>query len=133
MMVRECTSTCFVLLVAVVPAWDTKDRFVERVTMTTAQSAGLIWVGLVEQHDVFPVMRISGAEGLDGKSWTQVMEGVLLATAQAGASVGWEIRSGETLVWLSCRLGRLCERLCGNLLAVHLRQCTFGNMETLSH
>ena len=48
MMVRECTSTCFVLLVAVVPVWDPKDRFVERVTMTTAQSAGLIWVGLVE-------------------------------------------------------------------------------------
>jgi hypothetical protein len=33
MMVRECTGTCFVPLVVVVPAWDPKDRFVEHVTM----------------------------------------------------------------------------------------------------
>jgi hypothetical protein len=31
-----------------VPASDPKDVFVERVTMLTAQSTGLIWVGLVK-------------------------------------------------------------------------------------
>ena len=32
------------------------------------------------------------------------MEGLLLATAQEGASVGRDSRSGETLVWIFCRL-----------------------------
>jgi hypothetical protein len=32
----------------VVPASDPKDLFEERVTMFTAQSTGLIWVGLIE-------------------------------------------------------------------------------------
>jgi hypothetical protein len=49
MMVRECTSTCYVLFwIVVVPASDPKDLFVEHVTMFTAQSTWLIWVGLVE-------------------------------------------------------------------------------------
>jgi hypothetical protein len=49
MMVRVFMSTCYVLFwVVVVPACDTKDLFVEHVTMFTAQSIELIWVGLVE-------------------------------------------------------------------------------------
>jgi hypothetical protein len=48
-MVRECTSTCYVLfLILVVPTSDPKDLFMERVPVFTAQSTGLIWVGLVE-------------------------------------------------------------------------------------
>jgi hypothetical protein len=49
MMVRECTSTCYVLFwIMLVPASDPKDLFIERVTMFTTQSIWLIWVGLVE-------------------------------------------------------------------------------------
>jgi hypothetical protein len=49
MMVRECTSTCYVLFwIVVVPASDPKDLFVEHVTMQTVQSTWLIWVGLVK-------------------------------------------------------------------------------------
>jgi hypothetical protein len=49
MMVRECTSTCYVLFwIVVASASDPKDLFVECVTMFTAQSTWLIWVGLVE-------------------------------------------------------------------------------------
>jgi hypothetical protein len=49
MMVRESMSTCYVLFwIVVVPASDPKDQFVECVTMFTAQSTGMIWVGLVE-------------------------------------------------------------------------------------
>jgi hypothetical protein len=49
MMVRECKSTHYVLFqFVVVPASDTKDLFVERVTMFSTQSTWLIWVGLVE-------------------------------------------------------------------------------------
>jgi hypothetical protein len=29
--------------------------------------------------------------------------------------------------------GKRCERLCGDLLAVHLRKCMLGKTETLSH
>jgi hypothetical protein len=48
-MVRECTSTCYVLFwIVVVPASNPMDMFVKCVTMFTAQSTGLIWVGLVE-------------------------------------------------------------------------------------
>jgi hypothetical protein len=48
-MVRECTSTCYVLLwIVVVHTSDPKDLFMERVIMFTAQSTWLIWVGLVE-------------------------------------------------------------------------------------
>jgi hypothetical protein len=36
------------ILIVVVPTTDPKDLFVERVTMFTAQSTWLIWVGLVE-------------------------------------------------------------------------------------
>jgi hypothetical protein len=49
MMVRECTSTCYVpFWIVVVPACDPKDLFVECVTMFTVQSIGLIWVGIIE-------------------------------------------------------------------------------------
>jgi hypothetical protein len=49
MMVRECTSTCYVLFwIMVVSASDPKDLFMARVTMCTVQSTGLIWVGLVK-------------------------------------------------------------------------------------
>jgi hypothetical protein len=49
MMVRESMSTCYVLfLIVLVPISDPKDLFVERVTLFTAKSTGLIWVGLVE-------------------------------------------------------------------------------------
>jgi hypothetical protein len=49
MMVRECTSTCYVLFwIVIVPTSDPKDIFIKRVTMRTAQSIGLIWVGLVK-------------------------------------------------------------------------------------
>jgi hypothetical protein len=49
MMVWECTSACYVLFwIVLVPTSDPKDLFVECVTMFTAQSIGLIWVGLVE-------------------------------------------------------------------------------------
>jgi hypothetical protein len=70
-MVRECTSTYYVLFwIVVVPASDPKDLFVERVTMFTMQITGLIWVRLVEQHVAFPVLWIFGAEGQDVTSWT---------------------------------------------------------------
>jgi hypothetical protein len=43
MMVRECTSTCYVLFwIVIVHASDPKDLFVKRVTMFTMQSIGLI-------------------------------------------------------------------------------------------
>jgi hypothetical protein len=49
MMVRECTSTGYVLFwIVVVPASDHKDLFVECVTMFTAQITGLTWAGLVK-------------------------------------------------------------------------------------
>jgi hypothetical protein len=49
MMVRECTSTCYVLFwIVVVPASDPKDLFVERVTMFTVQITGLIWVSFAD-------------------------------------------------------------------------------------
>jgi hypothetical protein len=45
MIVRECMSTCYVLFfIVVVPASDPKELFMERVTIFTAQSIGLIWV-----------------------------------------------------------------------------------------
>jgi hypothetical protein len=34
--------------IVVVPASDPRDLFVERVTMSTVQSTGLVWVGLVK-------------------------------------------------------------------------------------
>jgi hypothetical protein len=49
MMVRECTSTDYVLFwIVVVPASDPKDMFIERATMFTAQIIGLTLVGLVK-------------------------------------------------------------------------------------
>jgi hypothetical protein len=49
MMVWECTSTCYVLFwIVVVHVNDPKGLFIECVTMVTAQSTWLVWVGLVE-------------------------------------------------------------------------------------
>jgi hypothetical protein len=49
MMVQECMSTYYVLFwISVVLASDPKDLLMEHVTMFTAQSIGVIWVGLVE-------------------------------------------------------------------------------------
>jgi hypothetical protein len=49
MMVRECTSTGYVLFwIVVVSASDPKDLFVDRGTMFTAQITGLICIGLVK-------------------------------------------------------------------------------------
>jgi hypothetical protein len=49
MMVRECTTTCYVLFwIVLVLTSDPKDLFMECVTMFTAQCTWLIWVGLVE-------------------------------------------------------------------------------------
>jgi hypothetical protein len=49
MVVWECTSTCYVLFwIVVASASGPKDLFVEHVTMFTAQSTWLIWVGLIE-------------------------------------------------------------------------------------
>jgi hypothetical protein len=49
MVVRKCTSTCYVLFwIVVVPTSDPRDLFMEHVTMFTTQSTGLIWVGLAE-------------------------------------------------------------------------------------
>jgi hypothetical protein len=62
----------------------------------------------------------------------QVMEWVyLLALAQEGASVGCEIHNRETLVWMFCGLRNAVKKLCGDLLVVHQRKCTWGKMETL--
>jgi hypothetical protein len=64
MMVRECTSTGYVLFwIVVVPASDPMDPFVECVTMFTTQIIGLTWVGLVKLHVIFPVSRMFRAEG----------------------------------------------------------------------
>jgi hypothetical protein len=42
-MVQKCTSTCYVQFwIVVVPASDHKELFVEHVTLSTAQSIGLI-------------------------------------------------------------------------------------------
>jgi hypothetical protein len=47
--VRDCTSTCYVLFcIVVVPTGDPKDLFVERVTMFIAQIIMMIWVDLVK-------------------------------------------------------------------------------------
>jgi hypothetical protein len=47
----------------------------------------------------------------------------LLAMAQEGASVGCDFRTGETSVAV-LRAGKCCEKLCGDLLAVHQRKYT---------
>jgi hypothetical protein len=71
MMVRECTSTWYVLFwIMVVPTSDPKDLLLECVTMFTAQSTWLICVGLVGEHVGFPVLWIFGPEGQDKTSCT---------------------------------------------------------------
>jgi hypothetical protein len=60
------------------------------------------------------------------------MDGVILALAQEGASVGWCNPQRLNLSVDVLRAGKHCERLCGDLLAVHQRKCTVGKMETSS-
>ena len=63
-------------------------------------------VVLVKYDVVFPVLRAIKEGGRKGYFWTQVMDGVVLATTLEGASVGREyFRSGENLAWMFCRLG----------------------------
>jgi hypothetical protein len=61
------------------------------------------------------------------------MDGVILTLAQEGDSVGCDFHSDETSVWMFCGLEKAVKKLCGDLLAVHLRKCMMGKMETLSH
>ncbi|TVU30713.1 hypothetical protein EJB05_22348, partial [Eragrostis curvula] len=57
------------------PAYDHKDRFVERQPRTTAQSIGLIMVDLVKYYAVFPILPAFMEWGRKGYLQTQVMEG----------------------------------------------------------
>jgi hypothetical protein len=52
--------------------------------------------------------------------------------AQEEASVGCDFYSGETLVWMFCRLGNAVKKLFGDLLTVHQRKCMKGKIETFS-
>jgi hypothetical protein len=61
------------------------------------------------------------------------MDGVILVLAQEGASVGWRNPQWCNLSVDVLRAGKRCERLCGDLLAVHLRKYTLGKIETLTH
>jgi hypothetical protein len=61
------------------------------------------------------------------------MDGVILTSAQEGASVGCDFRHGETSLRMFCGLGEAVKKLCGDILVVHLRKCLMGKMETLSH
>jgi hypothetical protein len=60
------------------------------------------------------------------------MDGVILALAQEGASVGWCNQQwwnvSVDVLWAR----KYCERLCGDLLIVHQMKCTLGKMETSS-
>jgi hypothetical protein len=58
------------------------------------------------------------------------MDGVFLALAQEGASVGWCNPQRQNLSVDVLRGGKCCEKLCGDLLVVHQRKCTLGKMET---
>jgi hypothetical protein len=61
------------------------------------------------------------------------MDGVILTLALEGASVGWCNPQRLNLSVDVLRVGKRCERLCGDLLAVHQRKCTLGKMETSSY
>jgi hypothetical protein len=60
------------------------------------------------------------------------MDGVILALAQKGASVGWCNPQQRNLSVDVLRAGKRCVRLCGDLLAVHQRKCTLSKIETSS-
>jgi hypothetical protein len=70
---------------------------------------------------------------VEGKDGVIPMDGVILTLAQEGASVGWCNLQRLNLGVDVLQVGKHCERLCDDLLAVHLRKCTLGKMETLSH
>jgi hypothetical protein len=59
--------------------------------------------------------------------------GLSPSMAQEGASVGCDFCSSENLTVDVLRARKHCERLCGDLLAVHPRKCMLGKTETLSH
>jgi hypothetical protein len=61
------------------------------------------------------------------------MDGGIQTLAQEGASIGWCSLQRLNLNVDVLQTGKRCEILCGDLLAVHLRKCTLGKMETLSH
>jgi hypothetical protein len=61
-----------------------------------------------------------------------VLDGVILALAQEGASVGWCNPQRWILSVDVLRAGKHCERLCRDLLAMHQSRCTLGKMETPS-
>jgi hypothetical protein len=60
------------------------------------------------------------------------MDGVILALAQEGASVGWCNPQRSNLSVDVLHAGKHCERLCADLLAIHQRKCTLGKMESSS-
>jgi hypothetical protein len=60
------------------------------------------------------------------------MDGVILALAQEGASVGWCNSQWGNLSVDVLRAVKCCERLCGDLLDMHQRNCSLGKMETFS-
>jgi hypothetical protein len=60
------------------------------------------------------------------------MDGVILTLAQEGASAGWCNPQRWNLSVDVLRVGKRCERVCGDLLAVHQRKYTLGKMETSS-
>jgi hypothetical protein len=59
------------------------------------------------------------------------MDGVLLTMAQEGVYVGWCNPPWRNLSVDVLRAGKCCERLCGDLQAVHQRKCMLGKMEVL--
>jgi hypothetical protein len=46
-----------------------------------------------------------------------------------GGLCRYDLHSGETIVHK--RAGKYCERLCGDIMVVHQRKCTWGKMKTL--
>jgi hypothetical protein len=60
------------------------------------------------------------------------MDGVLLTVAQERTSVRQSNKQWSNLGVYVLRARKCCERLCGDLLAIHLRKCTLGKMERLS-
>jgi hypothetical protein len=60
------------------------------------------------------------------------MDGVILALAQEGASIEWcnprQWKLSVDVLWAR----KHCERLCGDLWAVHQKKCTLGKIETSS-
>jgi hypothetical protein len=56
------------------------------------------------------------------------MERVTMFIAQSTGLI-WVVSVEQHIFWTK----KHCERLCGDLLVVHLRKCMFGNREISSH